>query len=216
MRLEVYRLASLSVVACGLILPILGACSDIRETKIDRAAIPADFAVDITILTGSGAKDLPSAHARQGKFTMLADGSLHADYGDSLDFDTRTAPTRWLYEQQVEGVWRLCDREGWLDPATSNPDVWPGAVRPARDEIVYLLWFHADSTDWWFVRRAKITEAPDPHAVAIVRGLAELAWATDRSPDRNLPHRYDFGPNPYAGFTKAPPYSPPKPQATAP
>ena len=195
---------------------ILAGCTDIRETRVDSAAPPADFAVDVTILTGSGVKDLAMAHARQGKFTLLADGSLHADYGDSLDFETRPALTRWLYEQQVDGVWQLAQREGWLDPSASNPDNWPGSVSAGVDEVVYLLWFHADGTDWWFVRRSKASEIPDPHAVALVRGLAELAWATDRSPDRHLPHRYDFGPNPYAGFTKAPPYSPPKSAPSAP
>ncbi len=183
-------------------------CADIRETKITPTGAPTDFAIDVTILTGSAAKGLSAAHARQGKLTLLADGSLHADSGESLDFDTRSAPTRWLYREQVEGVWQMARREGWLDPAASDPDVWPGMVVPKRDELVYLLWFHADGTDWWFVRRCKVAEPPDPHAVALVRGLCELAWEADRGPDRTLPHRYDFGPDPYAGFTKAPPYTP--------
>ncbi|MSR43886.1 MAG: hypothetical protein EXS15_00800 [Phycisphaerales bacterium] len=182
-------------------------CTDVRTTRVASEQTPSDFSVDVTILTGSAAKDLPQAHARQGKFTLLCDGSLHSDYGDSLSFLTRPAITRWLYQSQVDDVWRLSGQEGWLDPSKSSVDVWPGSIKPSRDEIVYILWFHADTSDWWFVRRFGMNEIPDPHAVALVRSLCDLAWATDRGPDRNLPHRYDFGPNPYEGFEKAPPFS---------
>jgi len=192
-----------------LIVTLLGGCADIREARVAASSAPPDFAVDVTILTGSAAKGLPAAHTRQGKLTLLADGSLHADSGDSIDFESRTATARSLYREQVEGVWQLASREGWIDPASSDPDVWPGTVMPRRDEIVYLLWFHADGTDWWFVRRCKVTEVPDARVVALVRGLCELAWQSDLTADRNLPHRYDFGPNPYAGFAKAPPYTRP-------
>lgn len=182
-------------------------CSDVRTARVESLQTPVDLSIDVTILTGSAAKDLPQAHTRQGKFTLLADGSLRSDYGDSLNFLTRPAPTRWLYRSQVDGLWNLAGKEGWLDTSTSSIDVWPGLVRPAKDEIVYILFFHADGTDWWFVRRFRTSDIPDPHAVAFIRSLCDLAWATDRSPDKNLPHRYDFGPDPYEGFTKAPPFS---------
>lgn len=193
-----------------------GGCTDVRTTHVDSPTTPHDFSVDITILTGIGAKDLPQAHLRQGKFTILADGRLHSDYGDSLNFMTRPAPTRWLYQDQLDGLWNLSRQEGWLDTAVASIDVWPGSVRAAKGEIVYILFFHADGTDWWFVRRFTTTEIPDPHAVALVRRVCALAWSTDRSPDRNEPHRYDFGPNPYEGFTKAPPFVVGKPTVVKP
>jgi len=185
-----------------------GACSDIRTTQITTTEVPDDAAIDVTILTGSGVKDLPQAHLRQGKFTMLSDGSLHSDYGDSLSFLTRPAITRWLYREQVDGVWSLARETGWIDPSQSTVDEWPSSIVPAKDEIIYILFFHAQGTDWWFVRRFKVTEVPDANAVTLVRSLCSLAWATDRSADRNLPQRYDFGPDPYAGFDKAPPFKP--------
>ena len=195
----------------SLVASTMSGCTDVRTTHIDTATCPDDFSVDVTILTGSRAKDLPQAHARQGKLTLLADGSLHSDSGDSLSFATRPAVTRWLYQRQVEGVWTLAGELGWLDPSTANIDLWPGSVRPTPDEIVYILFFHGDGTDWWYVRRFKTSEIPDPRAVQFVRSLCDLAWATDRGQDRNLPHRYDFGPNPYEGFAKAPPFSFAKP-----
>lgn len=197
----------MSWLACAALLSV-AACSDIRSAQVSPGAAPNDAAVDVTILTGAGAKDLPQAHLRQGKFTMLSDGSLRSDYGDSLTFLTRPAPTRWLTRHQVDGVWSLARSEGWLDPAKSSIDEWPGAIVPTKDEVVYILFFHGDGTDWWFVRRFRVTDVPDPQAVALVRCMCGLAWATDRGADRNLPHRYDFGPDPYAGFEKAPPYQP--------
>ena len=193
--------------ACAAVHGLLVGCSDVRTTLVSSAKAPEDLSVDVTILTGISAKDLPQAHLRQGKFTVLSDGSLHSDYGDSLTFLTRPAATRWLYRSQIESLWKLAGDEGWLDASNSSIDIWPGVVRPAKNEVVYILFFQADGTDWWFIRRFKTSDIPDPHAVTFVRSLCALAWATDRSPDRNLPHRYDFGPNPYEGFTKAPPWS---------
>ncbi|MSR70057.1 MAG: hypothetical protein EXS17_06915 [Phycisphaerales bacterium] len=203
---KMFGVIALSAVALGA-----SGCTDIRTARIDPAVCPDDFSVDVTILTGSGAKDLPQAHTRQGKLTLLADGSLHSDAGDTLNFATRPAPTRWLYQRQVDGLWTLAGELGWLDPSTANIDLWPGAVRPTADEIVYIIFFHGDGTDWWYVRRFKSSEIPDPKAVQFVRSLCDLAWSTDRGPDRSLPHRYDFGPNPYEGFAKAPPFSFEKP-----
>lgn len=204
------RIAQLSLGTLATMGPlVVVGCTDVRTAKIQTAPTPADLSIDVTILTGSAAKDLPQAHARQGKFTLLSDGSLHSDYGDSLTFLTRPATTRWLYQRQVDGLWHLAVDAGWIDPAKSSVDVWPGSVQPAHDEVVYILFFHAEGTDWWFVRRFKTSDIPDPQAVALVRSLCDLAWATDRGPDRNLPHRYDFGPNPYDGFEKAPPFSSP-------
>lgn len=198
-------------VAATLLALLSVGCSDVRTLRVDTPDAPADFSIDVTILTGSGAKDLPQAHTRQGKFTILSDGSLHSDYGDSLSFQTRPAITRWLYQGQIDAIWKLAGQEGWLDTSTSNIDVWPGDVRASRNEIVYLIQFHAHSADWWFVRRFQPTQMPDPKAVSLVRAICDLAWSTDRGPDRSLPHRYDFGPDPYVGFTKAPPFAFPKP-----
>ncbi|MFZ4642863.1 MAG: hypothetical protein ACOYMU_05890 [Phycisphaerales bacterium] len=202
------RSAVCKLFASFVLIPcVLLGCTDVRTTRVDLSKTPEDLSVDITILTGISAKDLPQAHLRQGKFTVLSDGSLRSDYGDSLNFLTRPAPTRWLYQSQLDGLWKMAGDEGWLETSASTIDVWPGSLRPAKKEIIYILFFHANGMDWWFVRRFQTSDIPDPHAVAFVRSLCALAWSTDRSPDRNLPHRYDFGPNPYEGFTKAPPWS---------
>jgi hypothetical protein len=181
------------------------ACSDVRALKVDAAETPTDFAVDVTVLTGRSAKDLPQAHLRQGKYTLLADGSLHADTGDTLDFDTRPARTRWLYRAQMEGLWGLARECGYLDPSSSSLEAWPQLVRPAPDEIVFLIWIRADSSDWWYVRRCRTNGVPDAQATRFVRAMCGLAWITDVPPDRVLPQRYDFGPDPYAGFEPEPP-----------
>ena len=192
-------LAAIIVAAFG------AACADVRQLKVDAPEPPADFAVDVTVLTGRLAKDLPQAHLRQGKYTLLADGSLHADTGDSLDFDTRPARTRWLYRRQVESVWDLARECGYLDPSGSSLDVWPQLVTPAPDEIVFLVWVRAEDADWWYVRRCRTSGVPDPSAARFVRAMCGLAWVTDVPPDRVLPQRYDFGPDPYAGFEPEPP-----------
>ena len=191
--------------AALLVAALSAACTDVRQMKVDAPEPPADFAVDVTVLTGRLAKDLPQAHLRQGKYTLLADGSLHADTGDSLDFDTRPARTRWLYRSQVEGVWDLARECGYLDPASSSLDAWPQLVTPAPDEIVFMVWVRADEADWWYVRRCRTSGVPDPQIARFVRAMCGLAWVTDVPPDRVLPQRYDFGPDPYAGFEPEPP-----------
>lgn len=191
--------------AAMLIAALGAACTDVRQLAVDAPTPPADFAVDVTVLTGRSAKDLPQAHLRQGKYTLLADGSLHADTGDTLDFDTRPARTRWLYHTQVESVWNLARECGYLDPASSSVDVWPQLVKPAPDEIVMLIWVRADQADWWYVRRCRTSGVPDAQVTRFVRAMCGLAWITDVPPDRILPQRYDFGPDPYAGFEPEPP-----------
>lgn len=191
--------------AAILVASIGAACTDVRQLKVDASEPPPDFAVDVTVLTGRAAKDLPQAHLRQGKYTLLADGSLHADTGDTLDFDTRPARTRWLYHAQVESVWNLARECGYLNPASSSLDVWPQLVRPAADEIVFLIWVRADEADWWYVRRCRTAGVPDADVARFVRAMCGLAWITDVPPDRVLPQRYDFGPDPYAGFEPEPP-----------
>ncbi len=189
-----------------LVAAALGAgCTDVRQLSVEAPEPPPDFAVDVTVLTGRAAKDLPQAHLRQGKYTLMADGSLHADTGDTLDFDTRPARTRWLYHAQVDAVWALARECGYLEPASSSLDVWPQLVQPAPDEIVYLIWIRADQSDWWYVRRCRTSGIPDAPASRFVRAMCGLAWITDVPPDRVLPQRYDFGPDPYAGFEPEPP-----------
>jgi hypothetical protein len=184
---------------------LVAGCADVRQLRIDAAEPPPDFAVDVTVLTGRAAKDLPQAHLRQGKYTLLADGSLHADTGDTLDFDTRPARTRWLYHAQVERVWNLARECGYLEPAESSLEVWPQLVKPAPDEVVFLVWIRASEADWWYVRRCRTSGVPDAQVTRFVRAMCGLAWITDVPADRVLPQRYDFGPDPYAGFEPEPP-----------
>lgn len=192
-------------VAGLLMVALVAGCADVRQLRIDAAEPPPDFAVDVTVLTGRAAKDLPQAHLRQGKYTLLADGSLHADTGDTLDFDTRPARTRWLYHAQVERVWNLARECGYLEPAESSLEVWPQLVKPAPDEVVFLVWIRASEADWWYVRRCRTSGVPDAQVTRFVRAMCGLAWITDVPPDRVLPQRYDFGPDPYAGFEPEPP-----------
>lgn len=211
MRLTVCRFGALRMAVSALLVHCAavagGGCTDVRQSVVDAPVPPRDFAVDVTVLTGRAAKDLPQAHLRQGKYTLLADGSLHADAGDGLDFDTRAARARWLYARQVEDVWGLARECGYLDPSASSIDVWPQMVRPGPDEIVFIIWLRADDVDWWYVRRCRVNSAPDPSEVRFVRAMCSLAWATDVPPDRVLPQRYDFGPDPYAGFPPEPPFT---------
>jgi hypothetical protein len=194
-----------AILAAMIVCAVHGACTDVRALKVDAPVPPPDFAVDVTVLTGRSAKDLPQAHLRQGKYTLLADGSLHSDIGDSLDFDIRPARTRWLYQAQVERVWDLARQCGYLDPSESSVDVWPQLVRPAPDEIIFVIWVRAGSADWWYVRRCRTSGVPDASAARFVRAMCGLAWVTDVPADRVLPQRYDFGPDPYAGFEPEPP-----------
>lgn len=163
---------------------------------------PSDFNLDVVILAGRSVPDRGAAHERPGHFIVLPDGSLLHESGATIDWSQRPGRTRVLYQQQVTDLWRIARELGFTVPSSADYSGNPKLIEPQRDETIYIMAFAADGQRWTFVRAHTVGEEPDAASVRLIRALADLAWSPDLTADRFLPVRYDFGPDPYAGFRR--------------
>jgi len=163
---------------------------------------PADFTLDVTILVGRRVPPQTEVERRQGHTILMSDGSLLHESGRSVDWNQRPGRTRMLYQQQVSDLWRIARELGFTNPANADFRGNPVLLQPERDETIYILDFRADGERWTFVRTFRGEEEPDPACVRLIRALADLSWTSDLSTERLRPIRYDFGPDPYAGFRR--------------
>ena len=161
---------------------------------------PPDFTLDVTVLVGLGAPELLKVEERQAKYVLLPDGALHSDASPFIDISTRPGRTRWLYEDQVQFVWALCDQLGFTDERNANGPPNPDMLQVPRGERLAVMTLRASGRTWTFVRRATDAQPFDAAAVRIVRTLAILSWLPDYRPEDIAPERYDFGPDPYAVY----------------
>lgn len=177
-----------------------GSVAPAEAPALAEGTVPPDFSLDVTVLLGPGAPDLPSVQDRAAKYVVLPDGSLHCDASPFIDISTRPGRTRWLYQEQVQSLWALCGQLGFLDASDANGPPNPDLLRAARGERLAILTIRARGETWTFVRRAPGNDPLDPAAARVIRSLAILGWVPDLRPDELLPERYDFGPDPYAAY----------------
>jgi hypothetical protein len=180
----------------------LAACSQPATVTDPLSAAPEDLTIDVTILTGRRVKVEDEAHRRQGKMILLADGTLHADWGQGVTWKTRPGLTRTLRREQTAELWFLARQLGFADSSKGDAPVNLGLITPERNEILYLLVFSAGGDTWTFVRHTPADQKTGPELTRMVRALAALAWESDSPVDRVRiePQRYDFGPDPYARY----------------
>jgi len=180
-----------------------GASASATRDRVDQLTRPpADFTLDVAIIKGPRTPDFTEAHLRQGHFILLPDGSLHHDSGRFVMWGQRPGRTRALYQQQVSDLWTIARSLGFTLPSNANFDGNPVLLEPGRGQILYIIAFAAAGERWTFVRRISEEVPPDPASVTLIRTLCDLAWSKDESDERFLPVRYDFGPDPYAGFRR--------------
>jgi hypothetical protein len=188
------------VMVAAMALP--AGCSNPQATVDPFSTAPDDFTLDLTVLTGRGVPEDSPVHLRQGKAMLLADGTLHADWGEGVSWDTRPGLTRTLRREQVTELWELARQLGVSDPAAREQPVNLGLVEPDRGEVVYLLAMTAGDDRWTRMQRGPADGEVDPVMMRLTRALAALAWASDERLEEGVmaPVRYDFGPDPYAPY----------------
>jgi hypothetical protein len=196
------RAAALTVLAILLFLAIPSGCATAERMGDDPlAAVPGDFSIDLTVLTGAGTPLRTEAHLRPGRFVVFADGSLH--YGEEPDRGAHWLPgkVRTLSRGQMAGLWSLVSQLGLADAAAGSPPVNLDLIEPGPDEIVMVLAL-TGSGDRWMTVRSGTADAPDAAGTRLVRRLAQLAWATEQLMDEAsiTPPRYDLGDDPYEQY----------------
>jgi hypothetical protein len=209
-----------------LAIVLLQGCAAAPHAAID--GVPEDGVIAAGVVVGPGLvreiethpEDWP-VHLRPGRAIILADGSLRADVGPTLDLGDRPGVSRHLRRAQLAGLWRELDELGLATPDAGNFEGNPKLLTPGRREVLQVLECRRDGRDWIIVHRFEVppitsgqdaeTErevvesAEDPRLRAAIRRIAALAWAADLPPDGipRYPERYDFGPDPWARYRQA-------------
>ena len=194
-----------SAIILSLLLVRLTGCAAPPEFAPDPlGAVPMDFTLDVTILTGEDIKDRPEAQWRQSRYVLFSDGSLHYGADNERKADWMPDLARRLSRQRVAEIWSLSQQLGFADPVNGDVPTNFMSISPAPTEVVYLIAYTGSNKRWEFVRRTEPGDNADPASVTLVRRLAMLAWANDRSSREMplLPNRYDFGPDPYARYRR--------------
>jgi hypothetical protein len=208
-------LVVLSGAVCGCASPQRTATAPSADVL---ALAPADFTIDITILTGKAIERAVResvlreradpvtlvVQRQQSKLVLLADGSLHYGTHPHRGADWLPPWSRRLSREQVAEVWSLLHQLGFDDPAAADDMGNLTLIEESTDEIVHIVAITGDGRRWQFVRRTPGGAAPDGATTALIRRLAALAWASDGqyADTVMLPVRYDFGPDPYATYRK--------------
>ncbi|MDP6601593.1 MAG: hypothetical protein QGH76_04785 [Phycisphaerales bacterium] len=182
-----------------LLAAVVGACAAPPTVRDPLAVAPADFSLDVTVVTQ---EPHTLAHMRSSRYVVFPDGSLH--HGDEPGWGPNTLPplTRRLVREQVANIWTYLDRMGMAGPQRADPTV-NFQVLPRPDSgSLYMIAVTGEGKYWNFVRRIAADAEPDPAFTELIRLLAGYAWATDQ-PDIEFfeePIRHDLGPDPYARY----------------
>jgi len=192
---------------CVIIALATGCSSEPAAIPTDPlSGVPADFSIDLAVITGSEVVPQREAHLQQSHYVLFPDGSLC--YGPDPD---RTHGPNWLppltrilSHRQVAEVWSLIHQLGLADPSSGDELTNFKLVQVGPKEAAYLVEFTAAGRRLNFIRRNAIDAPSDPALTQLVHTLAKLAWAGDQ-PDidvKTMPKRYYFGPDPYAPYRK--------------
>jgi hypothetical protein len=198
------RWMSRSIAALLLLLMVgMVGCASAPAIDDPIGEVPHDFSVDVAILLGRDIERSPEAHLRPLRMILFPDGSLHSGehprYGH---VSWMPGLVRRLNRDQMAKLYGLARELNLSDPDRGDEFINPMLLEPENSEIVYQLALAIGDRRWQFVRHFRPGEGADPAITRFIRHLAELAWETDLLPEEPvvMPHRYDFGPDPYARY----------------
>lgn len=200
----------------ALAIMLAGCSAPPRSAAVDKSAtdpigaVPDDFSIDLTILTGSPRLIDPrvppppprEVHHRPSRYIVLADGSLHYGADERRGADWRPGFARRLDRQQMSDLWLLLRQSGLAAPAAGEPPRNNALIEADRDELVYLLTVKRGGERWMVHREIPMDGDLEIPLTTLIQRLAELAWVDPEREERPLivPERYDFGPDPYARY----------------
>lgn len=179
-------------------IPTIDAAPALRDEPLGET--PEDLQIDVTVLVGRGTTEGLRVEERSGRYVLFPDGALHAETGQFVTQESRPGRARWLYQQQLSGMWSMCTQTGFADASLANGPGNPDMIRVAKGERVTIITMNARGKRWSFVRSCPADQPTDPAAAKLVRTLAALAWIPDYTVKDVAPERYDYGPDPYAAY----------------
>jgi hypothetical protein len=180
------------------------------------AVPPVDFTIDAAVV-GSLSEPVarpaevegpePAAddpvHGLVGhRFIVFPDGSLHHDVDQPLTSGHLPPLRRVLTRAEMAELWGLAADADLNRPEAAGRNLeLLTAPTEAGPAIAVLV---GGDGAWWSHRQPLAPPGEvGPPAAALVRRLAELAWAGETTRRAVVaPKRYDFGPDPYARYRR--------------
>lgn len=195
----------------SLVLLVLGpamiGCAGRVSLASDPGAAPADFTIDLTVLSDEEFSRRIGAEFHPGRYVVLPDGTLHAHIGPvERRAGEIPALVRTLDHRQVNALWQLVQELGFTDPSQEDAAGNLDLIETQPNQVTYLASIVAEGTRLNYGRAVSATEATDLRFSRLTRVLAGLAWVSDEPPAesaRRIPRRYDFGPDPYARYRQS-------------
>ncbi len=186
--------------AWSLVLALLaGACA-----SSDQVRDQDEPTLDITVVVGDNVLRDDRAQFQAARYTLFPDGSLHGQVGGGLTVRDRPARVRVLAPSQLAPIWKGWDE--WMAKQPAAPTAaagmttpWITGVEPTMGCVTIIVWMEHDGRSVWSVTTMDELARDTPNELAsMVRTLAAACWMDDTPASRDLPMRYDFGPDPYA------------------
>ncbi len=170
----------------------------VSPERVPPVAHPDDFSVDLMVRPPGDDKTKP----HQGRYALFPDGSFV--WGD--DPGRLGTSRRMLSRRQVVAVWSLIGELGFGDPDVASAMFNIGLLEPGPGQTIYAAVISGGGRRWTHVRRVSAGEELDGSMGRLVGELVGLARrlgpmeASDAS--RQVPRRYEFGPDPYARYRR--------------
>lgn len=161
-------------------------------------AHPDDFSVDLMVRPPGDDKTKP----HKGRYVLFPDGSFV--WGD--DPGWLGTSRRMLSRRQVVAVWSLIGELGFDNPDVASAMLNIGLLEPGPGQTIYAAVISGRGRRWTHVRRVNAGEKLDGSMGRLVGELVGLARrlgpmeASDAL--RQVPRRYEFGPDPYARYRR--------------
>ncbi|MGI9013510.1 MAG: hypothetical protein ACR2GY_04585 [Phycisphaerales bacterium] len=173
------------------------------------ATAPEDFALDVRVVGDPDEADPGSIDDRSARYVLVPGGDLHARStttgrtAEAASEERRAAlpRIRTLHDVTIDALWRDIVDSGILS-ATSEAAGNVEAIEPSTGQTMTIVRIVANGRVHTLARVRQRGESVDSAVQMIVHTLAELAWMGDGAENaaRAGPHRYDFGPDPYAVY----------------
>jgi hypothetical protein len=185
--------------ALALIAAASGCSGPRAPADPDLGEVPEDFSLDVIVLAGHDPQSPPDDPARRtSRYLVQVDWSLR------WSVDPRGLPAwrRSLRWGDMSALWSLVGDLDLGDPLNADPPINVKLIEREPGELIYVASVTGARDAWQFVRRCGPGQEPDPALARLVRRLSALAWADAPALPPTAPRRYDFGPDPYAGYRR--------------
>ena len=188
------------------LLSVASGCASSQQasapTGVAPDAAPADFQIDLTVLSGDPDEGNRPADERTARYVLYPGGDLYHAASPDLTAADMPGFVQTLDAATMQLVWEAAARPVFESREDRPPIGNVELVDKQNGQLTHIVSIVAGGERALFGLTRSVDAPADPAIQRLTRTLAMLAFASDR-PDESvlrIPRRYDFGPDPYARY----------------